>query len=329
MRRGATKSFLLFLGLLILAEAILRLALPASFTGNFEYGFSPSQGFVEDAAGVVHLTPSLARDFFPQTFSKARPKGRLRIFALGDSVEYWSGFEPVLADTYPVRVAGELRTNGVDCQAINLAVVGYGSMKNQVLLRKILEYEPDLILLKVNWINEAVDEGNFARAGEFRNWRAKNWLRKTYLIQSLLVLKENLLMKRLLSHEILLRTQEPAAAAPPASQTEDGGNSRFLETLRGSVLLASENHIPIILICQSIVRNGADGRRAISDNGMEHMAAIVKDRGVGVFSFCEALQDFPAHEVFADHVHLSRYGHQQIAHALARQILRTLKKNEP
>jgi lysophospholipase L1-like esterase len=327
MNRLLKKSFLLCCVILTGIELVLRLALPPGFRGNFEYGYNPDQGFTENAGGMVTITPNIARDFHAQSFSKTPAQGRRRIIALGDSVEYWSGSGVhVLADTYPVRISAELRTNGIDCETLNLAVTGYGSLRNQLLLKKILSYRPDVVLLKLNSVNEGTDESNLHHAGEFRTWRAMNWPRRSYLVQSLLIIKENWLMRPLLANDIIVQSlQNPAEAKKKSPGEPDASkNLRFVETVTQSVQILSSNRVPVILVCQSFLKKSADGKASLSDDGLEKVAYGLKGPGVEVFSMSDTLRDMPDEKIFIDHVHMTPMGHQVTAHALTEKVRQVL-----
>ena len=58
------------LTLLVGAELVVRVFFARSMSGRFEYGYSPTAGFVEHADGTVNLVHAGGRPFWPQEFSR-------------------------------------------------------------------------------------------------------------------------------------------------------------------------------------------------------------------------------------------------------------------
>jgi hypothetical protein len=329
MARPVTSSFLLALALLAIVEIALRCLLAPNFTASFLYGFHPSAGFEERADGTVRLVPSLSRNFHAQQFSRHRPDGVFRVFALGDSVEFFDGIASrVLSNTYPWRVGQELRERGIKAESINLAVTGYGSRKNEVLLKKALEYEPSLMVLKVNDSNDGMDSKNLERAEQFQSWHPKNWLRKSYLVQTLLVLNEDLLMRKLLPQNVMVLNQARTAARPsssggqpPEPKLEEG----FCRTIRESVALVRARNIPVVLVTQAWVESDATGRKTLADHGLDAFAQGICGPGVACVSLKQVMVSQPLDSVFIDHMHLSPTGHRVVARAIADRICLLVK----
>src|SRR5688572_31417386 len=150
MKRWVTAPFLVTLALLAGSELVARVCFARNMSGRFEYGYSPTAGFVENADGTVSLVRAGGRRFHAQTFSKTRAPGTFRVMVIGDSVPRGSS----LASSYPAMIGEKLRARGIQAEGLNLAVGGNGALRNQIILRKALDYQPSLVILHVNNSNE-------------------------------------------------------------------------------------------------------------------------------------------------------------------------------
>jgi lysophospholipase L1-like esterase len=326
MKHCIRNSFLVMLGLLILGEIGVRCFLPASFTSGFEYGFNPTAGFEEHADGSVHLLASRGRKFHPQTFQRQKPEGVMRIFVIGDSVEYFDDemhFDPppLLAKTYPALLGPALKTNGVNAESISLAVEGNGSRRAQLVLRQALKYNPSLIVLKLSDRNDAWEEENFQRAQEFKSWHLRNWLRKSYLIQALIVLKEEQFLKRLPRK---IQTANRATMPPdiqPVVNVPAKLDERFCRTVRESVALARAQNVPILLLTQAMTETDASGQLVLGDHGLSDFAEELRGPGVYCLSMKQFFAGCKLENLYLDHMHFRHAGHQLVANALAQKII--------
>jgi hypothetical protein len=321
MRQFLSPSFRLCLLLLLAAEILLRGTLPPLAVAAFRYGYDPDAGFRETADGQVQLVPGPTRDFHAQTFSRARPPGEFRIFALGSSVEYWDAVgSHILSNTYPARLGVELRARGRNAESINLGVTSYGLRREEVLLRKILNYQPSLILLKVDDTNEGMDETTAERNRSYLSPWPQDWLWKSYLIQCGLKFKEDRLLNHTLPPRILVWTtghpvQPPATTTAPFNKTSRRAMDECLQ-------LARDRQVPVMLVTQAYVSQDAAGRSVVSDHGLDAYAATLCGPGVTMLSLTQLLGKLPVKETFSDQVHLARPTHELVARALAEAILK-------
>ena len=322
MRRLIQPSFLLCLGLLALVEIFLRCTLSPLAVAAFQYGYHPDSGFQETADGLVHLVPGPTRDFHAQTFSRTRPPGGFRIFTLGSSVEYWDAkASHVLSNTYPARLESELRRRGLNAESINLAVTGYGTLHNEVLLRQALTYQPDLIIFKLDVTNEGTDAIRAERAREFTSFWPQDWLWKSYLVQIGLQWKEAELMSRTLPLHNLTGNSAPAGKL---EAIQSAGAAPFTATSRQALVeclqLARRQGVPVLLVTQAYVTRDAAGSVLVTDHGLDAFAAAFCGSGVRMLSFTQLFGRLPVADNFVDQVHLTRPAHQFVAQALAEAV---------
>jgi hypothetical protein len=174
MKKLLFADFLLALVLLLGAEVGVRLLLPHDVSGRFSYGFDRDSGFVESGNGTVSLVRAGGRRFHPQTFSRQRPADTRRIMVIGDSVPRGSS----LKTAYPYLLQEHLRSQGISAEVINLAIAGFGARRSQLVVRKVLEYDPSLVILHLNDSNEYEDEREYRRSQDFKGWHPRHWLMK-------------------------------------------------------------------------------------------------------------------------------------------------------
>jgi lysophospholipase L1-like esterase len=131
---------------------------------DVRYVLSPNQhGWVDD--GFVTTN---SRGFRGREVDVPKPKGRLRIIALGDSVTFGWGVND--ADTFCNQLEQQLRVrkSGLDVEVVNLAVPGYATRQEVALLkRNLAELQPDVVLVGfyANDLPDTLDDKGSSRSG--------------------------------------------------------------------------------------------------------------------------------------------------------------------
>jgi hypothetical protein len=330
MRKIFQPAFIFALVSLLAAEIFLRATLPPLAVAAFQYGYHPDSGFQENADGTVQLVPGPLRDFSPQAFSRVPSPGVPRIITLGNSVEYWDDVAShILTNTYPARLATELTRRGLKTESLNLGVTSYGLHRNAVLLRKMLGYQPSLIVIKLDVTNESLDESTDGRSRNFSSTAPTDFLWKSYLVQSGVMAKE----KRVMEHALPLELLQRAFGHAASRATNSAGISPFNETSRKNLddclRLARAQHVRVLLLTQAYVVRDAANRARVTDRGLDEFAATLQDPGVAVFSLSKLFGDLPVAENFTDHIHFNRHAHQVVAEALAEPVARLLNTPPP
>ncbi len=244
MKRLVTPAFLMVVCLLGLAELGAYLFFPHDITGRFTYGYDPEAGFAEQADGTVELYRAGGRRFHPQSFKRQRPPGTFRIFVVGDSVPRGPSFQAA----YPWQLGEELKGHNIPTESINLAVPGYGSRRCRIVLQKILEFDPSLIILHVNDANKWEDEREWRRSREFLGWHPKHWLMKSFIFRRLYEAKLEKVFWPLVPEEIRLKYASSDADAQVAASKDPGELAARIrlaeETTAANVALVRSRHTP-------------------------------------------------------------------------------------
>ena len=321
MKRLITPACLVVVCLLVLAEVGARVFFAQDISGRFDYGYNPQAGFAERADGTVELFRAGGRRFHPQTFKRHRPPGTFRIFVVGDSVPRGPSFHAA----YPWLLGEELRRHGIAAESINLAVPGYGPRRCQVVLKKILEYEPSLIVLHLNDTNKWEDEREWRRSQEFQGWHPRHWLMKVFIFRRLYEAKLEKVFWPLVPEAIRLKyaaNDADAQVAAAQDPREIAARIRLAEeTAAENVAMLRQRQIPLILVTQCRLEEDSRHGLYLSDHGLDPLGDNLVGPGVYHISMKEVFSRTNFRPQFANFSgHLHQAGHQVLAQAIAEKI---------
>ena len=321
MKRLITPACLMVVCLLILAEVVARIFFAQDISGRFDYGYNPQAGFNERADGTVELFRAGGRRFHPQTFKRHRPPGTFRIFVVGDSVPRGPSFKTA----YPWVLGEELRRQGIAAESINLGLPGYGPRRCQVVLRKILEYEPSLIVLHINDTNKYEDEREWRRSQEFKGWHPQHWLMKVFIFRRLYEAKLEKVFWPLVPEAIRLKyaaNDADAQVAAAHDPREIAARIRLAEeTAAENVAMLRQRRIPIILVTQCRLAEDARHGLCLNDHGLDPLGESLVGPGTYHISMKDVFSGRDFRALFANFSgHLHEEGHQVLAHAICEKI---------
>ncbi len=247
----------------------------------------------------------------------------LRIMVVGDSVPRG----PNLAASYPKQLEALLKAAGVQAEVINLAVAGYGMRRNQLIIQKILDYEPSLIIWHLNDSNEYEDEREYRRSQEFQGWHPRHWLMRSYILARAYEFKTEKLQWRLLPDQIrrqqLLNDADAELAASLDAHQQQLWRQQVWQTTRETVALLRQRGIPVILVLQAVWQRDNQDTGHLDDHGLAALGQEVAGPGVQVLAMTELFgQSNPLSRYFADSAHLTPAGHRLLAQALCDLILK-------
>ena len=155
---------------------------------------------IDPYVDLHHLRPLFERDtqtqtlsigserlhlFRPVSFTEKKPKGTYRIFALGGSTTQG---EPYSTETaFPEWLKLNLRAQSPDTnyEAINCGGLSYASYRVLAILKEVLEYDPDLIVVYTG-------QNEFLEHRTYENWKPQSarsesiaWLSQMRTVQLL------------------------------------------------------------------------------------------------------------------------------------------------
>lgn len=146
---------LLAIGLALTLFVVAELTCRLLGLGRPSSGPDPFAGFQDirplftlDESGTQYRIPESRYNFFaPETFPKKKPERTKRIFCLGGStVQGRPHSTPTSFPTF-LELALTIADESHEWNAINCGGISYASYRLVPILREVLEYEPDLIII--------------------------------------------------------------------------------------------------------------------------------------------------------------------------------------
>ena len=319
MHRTFTKSFLLVVAVLVVAEIAVRVFWSRGLAGRFDYGYHPTAGFVEKSDGSLDLVRAGGRRFFPQHFAQQKPAGTFRIMVIGGSVPHG----PSVSETYSSRLADLLRARGIAAEGWNLCLPGYGAHRCHAVLAQALKYQPNLIIRHVNNSNEDEDEREWQRSQDFQGWHPRNLLMKSLLVRRLHEVKTESVFWSLLPEKIRAQQGMNDAGAKIIAMTDENQirawQDRVRNFLKDDLDLCCKAGVPVLLITQ-VRLSGSGPQATLDDSGLDELARSFAAPGVEFLPMKDSLPRTDFAPLFMDTAHLKAEGHDVLAHAIAGKI---------
>ena len=320
MRLFVSKAFLFAVVLLVGTEVGARVFFGRRFSGRFEYGYNPDSGFRDLKDGSVKLVRAGGRRFFPQQFDRIPQKGVCRIMVVGDSVPRG----PSVSESYASRVAANLTQDGIPCEGWNLCLPGNGVRRNQIVLKRALQYRPDVVILHLNDSNEFEDEREWLRAQQARSPTPENWIRKSVIVAGVHEAKTEQAYWKWIPEQIRLRNMATDADAKVktllAGDKAEEWRGRVKTVFQESVALAKASGAFVLIVSQARTSGGASQGLALSDEGLDDLAVSLKAEGVGHISMKKTFLSLPFQDFFQDASHLNSMGHQILAEEIRNML---------
>ena len=133
---------------------------------------------------MLRISPSRLHLFRPARFERAKPSGTYRVFALGGSTTQGEPYSTQTA--FPTWMGLCLETAAErDVEVINCGGLSYASYRVLAILREVLEYSPDLIVIYTGQ-NEYLEHRSYQgyELGSIRA-RSLSWLSELRTVQLL------------------------------------------------------------------------------------------------------------------------------------------------
>ncbi|MFT4541900.1 MAG: lysophospholipase L1-like esterase [Planctomycetota bacterium] len=278
------------------------------FTPAYSFGFDHAQPVFDTKGDKLVTRLTEYRRYKPQEMALEKPKGALRLAAIGGSSLGGSV-------CYLHRV-GELmreRCPGVNIETLNLGVPGFGSARMHAILSQILQHQFDVVVIDVGITNEFEDEEAAAR-------RSQQLSGPTGLVfESQLI---TLLRKLVDAGTGVEATATPGAEKEARKQNENILRWRELTRVNIQAMIqeASVHGTEIILVGRAIQKNESPGDWIRLGNST---AAKVGEALGTPFIDAFELTRWPGGNewLFKDNGHLSLAGHLHLAEHLVSNTL--------
>lgn len=307
--------------------------------------YNPSSGRLELVPGMHYTTERgiefriNSKGFLGPEFEGQKARGVYRIFAVGDSCTFGSGF---WRETYPA-IAAQILNEGAGSarfEVINAGIEGYNSEFTLDRIRsELLGYEPDMIILYIGWNDlMKIDPKNVEATGRYAGLARA--IERSFLVKA---------YGKVLFYYLRPLFMAPRVGPDPAATRElaDFVPARYRANLESAVeLLRKRDVVPVLVTLPTVVTADMsleDLERAnvffpyyasgYSVGALLHVHAAYNEviRSTAA-KYATPLVDLDAvlggaarREFFWDTMHPSLKGHRLIAEALARTVPRVLR----
>jgi hypothetical protein len=284
------------------------------------FGYSRDASFSVEGSFVA-ITMSESRSFWAQRYLLAKPPGLKRIMVIGDSAARGTSLEDSVAGALRRRLSGRcaMRT-----EVWNLSSPGYGSRRKQLVVDKVLEFHPDLIIYHAGVTTEYEDSREWERYTEYHSWHPRHWVDQLPFLGRVKLSKVERLYWRWLPEDVRAASLEGPLAtkiAGIASKTDSrywmpkmlSNLDRTVEEIRGA-------GVPLLILVHAYF-DRSNGR--VIDAGLDKAIAerYASRPGVMVVSNRELFSSRPdASALFADTSHWTSAGMNVVARELGNSV---------
>jgi tetratricopeptide (TPR) repeat protein len=115
---------------------------------------------LDGATAEMRTAPSKRRFFNEQHFPKKKPPGTFRIFTLGGSTTYGRPYDNEVSFSHWMELLLNETNPGRHYEVINAGGISYASYRVVVLMRELVQYEPDLFVVYTGH-NEFLEERTY------------------------------------------------------------------------------------------------------------------------------------------------------------------------
>jgi len=288
------------------------------------FGYSRDASFSVEGPSVA-ITRSASRSFWAQRYPRARPPGWKRIMVIGDSAARGASLDD--------SVAGALRRQlsercAMRAEVWNLSSPGYGSRRKQLVVDKVLEFHPDLIIYHAGVTTEYEDSREWERYTEYHSWHPRHWVDQLPFLGRVKLSKVERLYWQWLPEDVRAASLEDPLAmkmAGIASKTDSRyWTPKMLSNLDRTVEEVREAGVPFLILVHAYL-DPSSGR--VIDAGLDKAIAerYASRTGVMVVSNRELFLSHPdASVLFFDASHWTSAGMNVVARALGNFVGRLL-----
>jgi lysophospholipase L1-like esterase len=293
----------------------------------------------------IHFTHQNGAEFFINSkgfvgpeFAAPKPPGAYRIFALGDSCTFGTGY---WQESYPYMLERLLNAAGRQqkFEVINAGIEGYNSDYALARLKdEVLRYEPDMVTLYIGWNDlMKVNPNNLSATGRY-TWLA-GLMDRSYLMRG---------YSKILFYYIRPAILQPAVAQSAAEKHvfDSFQPLFFLNNLEQIISILKEKNTRIVLVTlPTVVRHGMSNHEIKSKNvffpyyagtySVDKFLSLHSSYNKAIISTAQkhhvAFVDLDTlfnkknkDELFWDTMHLSMQGHGLVAQWMAPTVLENM-----
>jgi lysophospholipase L1-like esterase len=190
------------------------------------------------------------------------------------------------------------------------------------MLKRALEYRPDVVILHLNDSNEFEDEREWRRAQEYRGWHPRTWAMKSVVLRRLYELKTEKVFWRWLPAEIRNQLGVNDADAELEAAQDTGLQAVWRERVQRvtheSLEMIRGAGVRALVVVQA--RYDRDIDRLQPTAFLERFADTLEAQGVDVVRMSTVVADEAPAEIFLDGAHMRARGHELLAQAIVARL---------
>jgi hypothetical protein len=294
------------------------------FEPNYEYGYSEHTPVFHETGNRLVCLATQYTQFHRQDLPKIKQKNEIRIFTLGGSVS-----RGTKENNYSAYLEKRLKQAApeYDWHLINLSSGGYGSSRMLVLMKKILEFAPDLFILHPHGSNEYEDERDF------------NYQKKLHEGINKMIFKSHFLVLSKKKYDELSKTALPwsdaqnelEASADPENIAR--WHLTLTRNLKEMMEMARNVNAGVVLIGRADRNDGGEGyanqeslaiNRIINRISWLYPDSFYLDTPDLMGSYFPGKQNKKI--LFEDTTHWNEIGHEMVAEKLVQPVLSLIAK---
>jgi hypothetical protein len=314
------KAALAALVLTVVLELVAVFGYRQDTSARLDFGFSENTGFAV-SGGMVHLRPVASRGLWRQNYPVPKPAGVKRIVAVGDSVLRGGSYGESVAG----QLSGLLAACGARAEVWNLASPGYGSQRKDIMVKKALEFEPDLVVYHANVTTEYEDAREWERRERHASWHPSQWPEKLPLLGRISMSMTEKIYWRWLDPEVRAGFDREGMDLDEALRSKadvEHWMPIMLDNFARTRARLRAAHVPLIVVVRGDL---LDDGPEMTDHGLEaEIGTLAKAEGFRWVATRAVARQGDARAFFADGSHWTASGHERMARALLPVVQKTL-----
>jgi len=292
----------------------------AKYSPHYDYGFDEQMPIFYEEDGKLILYSTSYLEFWKQSMPRKKMPGKQRIFTIGSSVsrgDFQANYSYYLEQYLNEDQDGKY-------EVVNCSATGIGSSRILLIFKKILKYEPDMVIFHLHGSNEFEDQRDLAEATRLKS-SYEGIIRQSRFF---------CVFKKMIDEQILnaVKPKETIDAETYERWFVAGKRDEWYNTLCANtaeiVQIAKEKSVPIVFV-NRVYRS--DSLAGYEDEESLKFNAIAKkftQQHVNLIDTPELFTSYFGDQaekeaIFLDTVHLKPIGHQVIA----RKLTEIIKEN--
>jgi len=212
------------------------------YSPKYDYGFDEDETLFYRSGDQLVLYPTPYLTFWRQKMDLQKSPDEFRVFTIGSSVS--RGDDLNLNYSYYLEQYLNSEIHSKRFKVINCSATGIGSSRILLIFKKVLAYEPDLVIFHLHGSNEFEDERDLAEANRLKS-SYEGIIRKSWLF---------CVFKKYMEKNVFEKFEQKAEIEPEAFAKwfVPGKREKWLQDLEDNtakiINTAEEQQVPVIFV---------------------------------------------------------------------------------